>query len=254
MAREFEVREEILLEASPEQVWEAIATGPGVDSWFMGRTEIEAHEGGRTTLTLGGFSQGATITGWDPQRRFAYRGDTGDDGSFMAFEYLIEARDQGSTMLRLVHNGILGDDWDAQYDSLSVGDGMYLRKLRTYLAHFRGRTAVHTMFALSQYRVAEKDRVWNAFRAAAGLPERIETGTPARIAIDGVPPTDGAVAFVGPPDWLAVRTDDGFYMFIHGYRDGLVVEYHGFDDKVDGVRLDKAWQQWLDRTFADTTT
>jgi uncharacterized protein YndB with AHSA1/START domain len=34
--REFEVREAIELEATPQQVWEAIATGPGLDSWFMG--------------------------------------------------------------------------------------------------------------------------------------------------------------------------------------------------------------------------
>jgi uncharacterized protein YndB with AHSA1/START domain len=33
---EFEIREEIALDATPEQVWEAIASGPGMDSWFMG--------------------------------------------------------------------------------------------------------------------------------------------------------------------------------------------------------------------------
>jgi len=251
---EFEIREEILLAASPEQVWEAIATGPGVDSWFMGRTEIEdEHVGGRTTMTLGGMSQGSTITEWDPPRRFAYRGDTGDDGNFMAFDYLIEARDQGSTLLRLVHNGMLGEDWEAQYDGVRKGDGVYLRKLQTYLAHFAGRTAVHTMFAVSQYQVAEKDLVWNAFRAAAGVPAEVTAGTRARIAIDDVPPTDGVVAFLGAPDWLSVRTDDGSYIFMHGLRDAIVVQYHGFDTSVDAERLDKAWQQWLDRTFADIT-
>ena len=30
----------------------------------------------------------------------------------MAFEYLIEGRDGGSTVLRLVHSGMLGDDWE----------------------------------------------------------------------------------------------------------------------------------------------
>ena len=42
-------RREILLEVevpgTPEQVWDAIATGPGIDSWFMGTTEVDA---GRT--------------------------------------------------------------------------------------------------------------------------------------------------------------------------------------------------------------
>ena len=41
MGHEFELRKEITLAASPEQVWDAIATGPGMDAWFMGRNEIE---------------------------------------------------------------------------------------------------------------------------------------------------------------------------------------------------------------------
>lgn len=250
MPREFEVREEILLAGTPAEVWDAIATGPGVDSWFMGRTEIEPKEGGRSRLTLGGMSQDATITDWQPQRRFAYRGEPAPDGSFMAFEYLIEAREQGSTLLRMVHNGILADDWDAQYDSLSKGDGMYLRKLQAYLAHFPGRTSRHNMFAISPHAVADHDRVWDAFRDAAGLPADITAGVPARVAIDGIAPADGTVAFADRPDWLSVRTDDGIYMFIHGYRDGIVVEYHGFATDVDGAQIDKAWAYWLDRTFA----
>ncbi|WP_344594066.1 hypothetical protein [Actinomadura vinacea] len=30
------------------EVWAAITTGPGADSWFMGRNETETPEGGRT--------------------------------------------------------------------------------------------------------------------------------------------------------------------------------------------------------------
>ncbi len=41
MAHPFELSYEIEVDASPKEVWEAIATGPGVDSWFMGRNEIE---------------------------------------------------------------------------------------------------------------------------------------------------------------------------------------------------------------------
>lgn len=65
MAHEFELHEEIALDATPEQVWEAITTGPGVDSWFMGRTEIEQGLGGTIRLTLLGGTQEATVTGWE---------------------------------------------------------------------------------------------------------------------------------------------------------------------------------------------
>ena len=37
MGHEFEADKRAELDATPEQVWEAIATGPGIDSWFMGR-------------------------------------------------------------------------------------------------------------------------------------------------------------------------------------------------------------------------
>jgi uncharacterized protein YndB with AHSA1/START domain len=46
MPRGFELRKEITLDATPEQVWEAIATGPGIDAWFMGRNQVEPREGG----------------------------------------------------------------------------------------------------------------------------------------------------------------------------------------------------------------
>jgi hypothetical protein len=42
MTHPFEVRDEITVDATPDEVWEAIASGPGVDSWLMGRTEIDS--------------------------------------------------------------------------------------------------------------------------------------------------------------------------------------------------------------------
>lgn len=38
MAHPLELKHEIEVYA-PEEVWDAIATGPGMDSWFMGRNE-----------------------------------------------------------------------------------------------------------------------------------------------------------------------------------------------------------------------
>src|SRR5437870_13125684 len=36
MAHRFEITKDLEVGATPEEVWEAIATGPGMDSWFMG--------------------------------------------------------------------------------------------------------------------------------------------------------------------------------------------------------------------------
>ena len=78
MTHKFELRKEITLDATPEQVWDAIATGPGIDSWFMGRNEIEPREGGAGRLTMGGDTSTSTVTAWEPRRRLAYRTGEGE--------------------------------------------------------------------------------------------------------------------------------------------------------------------------------
>ena len=64
MPHEFELRKEITLDATPEQVWEAIATGPGIDGWFMGRNQVEPREGGRSSMTIGGQTEESVVTTW----------------------------------------------------------------------------------------------------------------------------------------------------------------------------------------------
>ena len=72
----------------------------------------------------------------------ATRTATAADGRFMAFEYLIEGRAGGSTVLRVVHSGLLGDDWQDEYDALRRGWPFHLHTLREYLTHFPGRAGV----------------------------------------------------------------------------------------------------------------
>ncbi|MDI5968002.1 SRPBCC domain-containing protein [Streptomyces sp. SL13] len=252
MTHEFEVDEEITLDATPEQVWQAIATGPGIDSWFMGRNEIEPREGGRSSLSLLGHTSESTVTAWEPGRRLAYRGDTGPDGTFMAFEYLIEARDGGGTVLRLVHNGLLGDDWEDQYRALSVGDGMYLRKLAVHLRHFTGRTSAWNLF-LPGPAMPDPAPVWAAFTEVFGLTGPAVAGSTGRIGLDRAEPADAVVEFAHEPDFLGVRTADSLYMLVHGYRDTVVVERHAFATSAEGAEAGakaeavatEAWTGWL---------
>ena len=41
MGKEFSVSNEARVPASPDEIWDAIATGPGIDSWYMGRSTVE---------------------------------------------------------------------------------------------------------------------------------------------------------------------------------------------------------------------
>ncbi len=248
MGREFEVREEITLDATPEQVWAAIATGPGIDSWFMGRNEVEPRAGGTAKADFGGFAMESTVTAWEPLKHFATRSEPGPDGSFMAFEYLIEGRDQGSTVLRFVHSGFLaGDDWESEYDALKVGDGMYLRKLAVYVKHFPGAVAAYSLFLVGP-QVADSDRVRRAFTAALGGEATV--GARVNLAVEGLPATEGVVEFARQrPNFVGVRTDDGIYMLIHGHMDTVVVEHHRYTTDASQKETEAAWQGWLERSF-----
>jgi uncharacterized protein YndB with AHSA1/START domain len=247
MPHPFEIREEITIDATPEVVWDAIATGPGIDAWFMGRSEVEPGVGGRVRQNMLGESGESTITAWEPRRHLAYRSDENPDGTFMAFEYLIEGREGGSTVLRFVHSGFLGDDWESEYDALSNGDRAYLEKLAVYAAHFAGRRSTYNLFALGE--PAGEQRAWTAFREVFGLSEDVSVGDKARVAVPGLEPADGVVEFYRFPWWIGVRTDNGFHTFLWGHQDTPVAEYSAFNEDADGPRIEQAWNAWLAKAF-----
>ncbi|MEZ0070952.1 SRPBCC domain-containing protein [Planotetraspora sp. GP83] len=249
MPHEFEVHEEIVLEATPEQVWDAIAKGPGIDSWFMGRNEVDPVEGGAVRMTLMGVTSESTVTAWEPSKHLAYRGVENPDGTFMAFEYLIEARDGGSTVLRFVHNGFLGDNWEAEYDALSKGDAIYLKKLATYLKHFPGRTSAFNLF-LPGPQLTDKERVWAAFGDALGLTGTVVPGDKVRLTVEGLPVSTGVVEFTDSREFLIARTTDALLTLGHGYQDMVFVEQHTFSADADEKEIEQAWQTWFARSLA----
>jgi uncharacterized protein YndB with AHSA1/START domain len=252
MTHEFEVRKEIALDATPEEVWDAIATGPGIDSWFMGRNELEPRVGGKGSMSLGGHAEESTVTAWEPGQRLALRTPDNPDGTFAAFEYLVEGRDGGGTVLRLVHSGFLGDDWETEYEAMKTGWDMYLAKLAEYLTYFRGRTA-KAVFA-ARPGAASPERMWEVLTKEFGLPAKPAEGDRVRLAVAGLPPVEGVIDYVDLPSFLGVRTDDGMYRFIHSGADRgnvIVLGHHVFTEDADEEETERAWQTWLsDLSFA----
>ncbi|HEV2869884.1 MAG TPA: SRPBCC domain-containing protein [Actinomycetota bacterium] len=242
MPHDFELRKQVILDATPEQVWEAIATGQGIDGWFMGRNQVEPREGGRSSMTIGEHTEHGTVTGWEPPTRFAYRGESPDGSGFMAFEWLIEGRDDGTTMLRLVQSGVLGDDWETEYDALSRGWDMLLHQLAQYLAHFRGRTA--TPVTVMRPPSGDADQVWPAVNAALGLAGPVAEGERVRLTPDGLAPIEGVVDYLSP-DALGVRAADGLYRFVRGFDGSVAVGHHLFSDDLDPNETERAWETWL---------
>jgi uncharacterized protein YndB with AHSA1/START domain len=124
---------------TPEEVWDAVATGRGITSWFVPHRVAE-HEGGAVTMSFGSMGEEtATVSVWDPPRRVVF---TGGGEQPLANEWLVDARDGGTCVVRLVNSGFGdGDEWDDHYDAMTQGWKLLLQILRLHLTHFRGRYA-----------------------------------------------------------------------------------------------------------------
>jgi uncharacterized protein YndB with AHSA1/START domain len=246
MAKPFEVRTEVEVGATPEQAWEAITTGPEIDSWFLGRNEIKPGPGGTVRTAFPGFTMESTITTWEPPHRFVLDTGQAPDGRHMVFAYEIEGRAGGRTIIRLVHSGFLPDaDWEMEFDALKQGDPMYIRKLAEYLTYFQGQYATPIEAYGPQ---VDRNRAWDVLKRELGISGEPKLGQRIHVDVDGIAPLDGEVDEVSR-DTIGVRTRDGIYRFIHGLGGTISLGHHIFS-KVDPAVTARAWQGWLDRAYA----
>jgi uncharacterized protein YndB with AHSA1/START domain len=235
------------LDATPEQVWEAIATGPGISTWFV-PTRAEPGTGSEIVQDFGGaFTGTGRVTAWEPGRRFGYAG--GDEGSGQhAYEFLVEARDGGSTVLRFVQSGFRDDvdGWENEYNSFDKGWELFFGNLRSYFAHFAGRP-VRNVVTMA-YTTGGSADAWPVFHRALGLSGRPAVGD--EVVLDG-PQKVAGVVDVATDEFLGVRSDSALFRFGAEGSDGCGISaYHYFyGDQVDADALTAAWQAWLTELF-----
>jgi uncharacterized protein YndB with AHSA1/START domain len=166
------VEVEVEVAGTPEEVWRAIATGPGVSAWFV-PTEIEEGEGGQVVSHFGpGMDAIATVTAWEPPRRFAADCENYAPGAPpMATEWIVEARSGGTCVVRVVHSLFASsEDWDAQLESTEEGWPTFFRVLQLYLEHFSG--AESASLSLMGMAAGDVDEAWRGFTSALGLDQK----------------------------------------------------------------------------------
>jgi uncharacterized protein YndB with AHSA1/START domain len=239
MGKEFETRLDADLDVTPERVWDAIATGPGVSSWFVGRTEVD----GDTVRTAFGddWIPAGHVTVREPPHRFAYRTDTAPDGRFLAYEYLVQGRADGATVLRTVTSGFLpGDDWAEEYEAMQYGTELFFATLREYLRFFPGRAA--TPVSAFGPPVGDWPAEWARLHRALGVRDP-RPGDEVRAELPDLPAIDGTVYFTNPHT-LGIRTPDALYRFIRGLH-GSMVAGHALFTPVPAA--DAAWTAFLHR-------
>jgi hypothetical protein len=237
MPPEFDCTREVILRASPDEVWDAIATQAGNAAWMF-PNEIDP--------------TGAGATAWDPPHHFAVRQQQGD--WFNALECVIEARDGGTTLLRYAHSGVFVDDWDNQYDAVRQHTDFYLHTLSQYLEHFKGRVATYIGDVPQGIQGPPTSATPDGFerlRRALGLDEPISEGNPVQLTRPGAEPVSGIVDYLRP-NFVGIRTPDELYCFFgrNAFGGPVGISIHSFADDVDAAATRQNWQRWLNTTLA----
>jgi uncharacterized protein YndB with AHSA1/START domain len=120
--------------ATPEEVWDAIATADGISAWMV-PTQLDPQIGGAVSFDLGGFRSHGIVTDYAPARRFAYAEPwpvadhmpTGEHDlsslTPIATEFLVESASGGTCVIRVVMSAYgSGADWENEFFAAMVTD------------------------------------------------------------------------------------------------------------------------------------
>lgn len=166
----------VRVSASPEEVWEAIATADGLVRWFPIEARVKPGVGGHLfTSWRNEYQWECPITIWEPPTRLRNLWGSAEtpEPEQMGVDWFI-SREGNETVIRLVHFGIgYGAEWDSVYDGLSRGWDFELENLRRALDEHpdRERHIVYTRVSLDG--VSREDAWQRVFSENGLLPARL---------------------------------------------------------------------------------
>ncbi|QNE21818.1 SRPBCC domain-containing protein [Kribbella qitaiheensis] len=225
MTDEHKIEIEIPLDATPDEVWDAITTREGMTAWFF-PMEVAPDENG--------VSPGGQMTNWEPGH--GYTVVAGEN----TFEYLIEARDGGSAVLRFSQTGFTADDWEAEYEATARGWGLYFHTLALYLSAFKNEPATYVVA-----EGPESSKTAEAWQQLLSVLGASAVGDKVEITVPGLDPIIGEVDYLGPSH-LGIHADRALLRFHDRSLLGIPVAigHHYYGDQ-DADRLHKGWTSWL---------
>ena len=139
------IRDDIRIDASPEDIWRAWVDPECVPQWFVERAKGEM-EVGKTFEWLWDEAGEAAVNhvlSVEPPRRLLLRHDLPEGPTYL--EITIEQED-GQSILRLVQSGF-GDGrlWDEQYDGMASGWMLALAVLKIFAERYLNRQRTEIM-------------------------------------------------------------------------------------------------------------
>lgn len=252
------VEMELVVPGTPEQVWQAMATGPGNTAWFT-KTTIDERVGGELRFDMGDHGTSAgEVTTWEPPHRFGYVEREWSPGAPpCATEITITSRSGDRCVVRMVHSLFTSaDDWDDQMEGFEKGWPAFFEVLRIYLSHFAGRPAACVMAMtktptthleawkrlVETLGLADADagdrRTTSQPEQLSGIVERIEQSAQQRFVFMRLDAPAPGVAIIGTYDMGAhIHVSATFY-------------FYGDDVATLAAASKEKWTNWMNRTFA----
>jgi hypothetical protein len=229
MTVERRIEVEVPLDATPDEAWEAIATEAGLTAWLFPMDP---------TPDASGQSPDGALLRWEPGHGFAVQAGPA------AFEYLIEAQDDGSTVLRFVQSGFQGDDWEAEYEATARGWDLYFHTLQLYLTSFKATPATYVVAEGPAWSGTAE--AWDKLRELIGG----AVGDKVELDVHGLGVITGEVDYAGPSH-LGISTENALLRFHDRSLLGMPVAlgHHYYGTGQDAKRLEDAWQSWLTEFF-----
>jgi uncharacterized protein YndB with AHSA1/START domain len=122
---------EIEIDAPASEVWKAISTGQGIQSWFAPLASVTPGVGGSVTAGWGpGMEFTTPIEVWEEGKKLRTSNERGEGKPPSVMEYTVESRG-GKTVLRLVHSGFTRDaSFDGEFESTGKAWPVFMKMLK----------------------------------------------------------------------------------------------------------------------------
>lgn len=254
------VRVSVEVSGSVEEVWEAVASGPGISGWFL-PTEMQLGFDGepvRLVSHLGPHtSRVADIKLWDPPRSFrAVSEDLPAEAPPLATTWSVQPSDQGCRVE--VEHSMRTEvtDWDVLLETAREGWRSFFHVLKVYLANFSGKRCEACTLLITTRE--SEDKAWETLSEPLGL-SRVSIGERCKSEADG-PELAGVLEWSGDsanPHQALIRLDQPSLGIahlqiarMHGWNVPTVrLYFYGEQAAAVVSREEPRWQAWLSELF-----